>query len=126
MEERLGSARHTTDLKNKIAQFTNMNSRECYTGTDWTGAAGCKQILLQILPLELKKKVAELLDLKLDDLVGGEQQVEEYECSQSQAFTAFSQSQGSDTVQCFKIISASTTTKHQKIIDHIDWIFCVT
>ena len=99
------------DLKTKIAQFTNMTSSERYTGSDWTGAAGCKQILIQILPLGLKQKVAELLCLDLDELIDGEQQVAEFQSSQSQAFPAFSQSQGADTVRVCKLSMCNYQTQ---------------
>ena len=88
-------------LNTTVAWFTDLRSRTRHTGSDYTSSAGCKQVLFEIMPSELKEKIASLLDVtqgELEDAAPVEED-EDIQGSQSQAFPAFSQSQGSDTVR---------------------------
>ena len=50
-------------LKNTVKPFTDKNSRTRHTGRDYTGPCGCKQILFELLPQELKAKVLGLVNM---------------------------------------------------------------
>ena len=106
-----------------VAWFTDLRSRTRTTGSDYTSSAGCKQVLFEILPPELKEKVALLLNVTQEELedaapLGGE---EEVLSSQSQAFPAFSQSQGTDTVRVCRLKDCSYQTQSSGDLDmHMD------
>ena len=92
-------------LKNTVKPFTDKNSRTRHTGRDYTGPCGCKQILFELLPQELKAKVLGLVNMAADELKDGGNGDDELQSTQSQAFPAFSQSQGSDTLRVCKLLN---------------------
>ena len=103
-----------------VAWFTDPRSRTRHTGSDYTSSAGCKQVLFELMPPELKEKVARLLNVTLEELEdvapldGGD---EEIQSSQSQAFPAFSQSQGADTVRVCRLKDCSYQTQSSGEMD---------
>ena len=98
--------------KTSVAWFTDLRSKTRTTGGDYTSSAGCKQVLCEIMPQELKEKIAQLLNVpqaELEDAapLDGDTEIQS---SQSQVFPAFSQSQGAETVRVCKLKNCSFQT----------------